>query len=191
MTQPFSVAVYCSSSNHIHEEYFETATALGKALAERKWRLVYGAGSIGLMGAVARGVHAGGGQVYGVIPHALNKLEITYKACDELVRVETMRQRKMLMEENAHAFIALPGGFGTVEEIVEILVLKQLRYIDRPIVLLNTRNYWTPLIAFFEQMIEQRFVKNIHRHLYKVVDTVEDGLAYIANYYPTEELSPA
>lgn len=183
----FSVAVYCSSNDHIHTEYFELATALGKALAKRKWRLVYGAASVGLMGAVARGVHAGGGQVYGVIPHALSELEITYKACDELVRVETMRQRKMLMEENADAFIALPGGFGTVEEMVEILVLKQLRYIDRPLVLLNTRNYWTPLVAFFEQMIEQGFAKPTGRQLYKLVDTVEEALTYITNYSPIEE----
>ena len=189
MAQPFSVTVYCSSSNRIHPDYFEVATALGKALAERKWRLVFGAGTVGLMGAVARGVHAEGGRVFGVIPHALDKVEITYKACDELVRVETMRQRKALMEENSDAFIALPGGFGTLEEIVEVLVLKQLGYIDRPIVFINTRNYWTPLVVLLEQMIEEGFVKPSNRHLYKVVETVEEALGYIGNYYPEEEVT--
>jgi uncharacterized protein (TIGR00730 family) len=122
-----------------------------------------------------------------VIPHALHKLEVSYKACDELVVVNTMRERKALMEENADAFIALPGGFGTLEEIIEILVLKQLHYLDRPVVFLNTNGYWNPLIVLFEQMIEERFVKPTNRHLFKVVETAEDALAYIGNYYQEEE----
>lgn len=187
MGKIFSVAVYCSSSNVIDGAHFEAASALGKALAGRGWRLVFGAGTVGLMGAVARGVHTEGGQVYGVIPHALDRLEVTYKACDELVLVETMRERKALMEQNADAFIALPGGFGTLEEIIEILVLKQLHYLDRPIVFLNTNNYWNPLIVLFERMIGERFVKPTNRHLFKVVETVEDALAYIGNYYQEEE----
>ena len=189
MARPFSVAVYCSSSNRIHESYFEVATALGEALAQRKWRLVFGAGSVGLMGAVARGVHAQGGRMFGVIPYALDQLEVTYKACDELILVETMRERKALMEHNADAFIALPGGIGTLEEIVEVLVLKQLQYIDRPIVLLNTNNYWASLITLFEQMLKERFMRPTHNNLYKVVDTVEDALDYIGNYYPSKNMA--
>lgn len=184
--RPFSVAVYCSASNNLEQAYFDAATQLGKALAERQWRLVFGAGSVGLMGALARAVHANGGKMYGVIPFALDELEVSYEATDELVKVATMRQRKALMEENADAFIALPGGFGTLEEVIEILVLKQLRYLERPIVFLNINSYWTPLIALFEQMMRQGFVKPTHRHLYKVVDTIEEALAYIANYYPSE-----
>ena len=189
MARPFSVTVYCSSSNHVDETYFEVATALGKALAQREWRLVFGAGSVGLMGAVARGVHAQGGHIYGVIPHALDRLEVTYKACDELVLVETMRERKALMEENADAFIALPGGIGTLEEIIEVLVLKQLGYIDRPIVLLNTNGYWASLITLFQEMMEQRFVRPSYHSLYKVVETVEDALDYIGNYYPSKNIA--
>ncbi|MGB0388793.1 MAG: TIGR00730 family Rossman fold protein [Ardenticatenaceae bacterium] len=185
MVRPFSVAVYCSSSNRVDEEYFEVATALGRALGERKWRLVFGAGTVGLMGAVARGAHAEGGEIFGVITHLLDEWEVTYEACDQLLRVETMRQRKALMEQNSDVFIALPGGIGTLEEIIEVLVLKQLGYLDRPIVFLNTRNYWAPLIALFEEMIEQRFVSPSHRERYKVVDTVEEALAYIATYHPS------
>ena len=189
MARPFSVAVYCSASNHVDETYFEVATALGEALAQRQWRLVFGAGSVGLMGAVARGVHAQGGRIFGVIPYALDELEVTYKACDELVLVETMRERKALMEHNADAFIALPGGIGTLEEIIEVLVLKQLDYIDRPIVLLNTNGYWASLIALFDEMIKQRFVRAGHNSLYKVVETVEDALDYIGNYYPSKNMA--
>jgi cytokinin riboside 5'-monophosphate phosphoribohydrolase len=186
MTRPFSVAVYCSSSDAVDRAYFEAAEALGLGLAARGWRLVYGAGRVGLMGAVAEATHKGNGKVYGVIPHALDRVELTYEACDELLRVETMRQRKALMEENSDGYIALPGGLGTLEEVIEIIVLKQLKYIDRPIVLLNTLDYWLPLIALFDEMIEQRFLTLTNPHLYKVVETVEEALDYIATYYPTE-----
>ena len=158
MRRPFSVAVYCSSSDDIDRRYFQDAEALGAALAEQGWRLVYGAGSVGLMGAVARATHAAGGRIYGVIPHALDRRELTYQ-CDELLRVETMRERKALMEENADAFIALPGGFGTFEEILEIIVL-------------------------FEETIRQHFARPTNRNLYKVVETPDEAIAYIANYYP-------
>lgn len=187
MARPFGVAVYCSSSNLVSAAFFEAAEAVGASLAARGWRLVYGAGSVGLMGAVARAVHAGSGQVMGVIPHALDRMEVTYEACDELHRVATMRERKALMEANADGFLTLPGGLGTVEEIVEILVLKQLGYLDRPVVFLNVGGFWNPLIAMFEEMIAQGFVLPTHRNLYKVVETVEDALDYIATYYPVEE----
>lgn len=187
MARPFGVAVYCSASNGLEQIYVEAAERVGEALAQRGWRLVYGAGSVGLMGSVARATHAHGGQVYGVIPHVLDQREITYEGCDELVRVETMRQRKALMEENADAFLALPGGFGTLEEVIEILVLKQLRYLDRPVVFLNTAGYWNPLIVLFEEMIRLGFVQPANAHLYKVVERVEDALDYIANYYPARE----
>jgi hypothetical protein len=192
MTRPFSVAVYCSSSDDIDRRYFQDAEALGTALAEQGWRLVYGAGSVGLMGAVARATHAAGGKVYGVIPHALDRREVTYE-CDELLRVETMRERKALMEENADAFIALPGGFGTFEEILEVIVLKQLGYHDRSIVFVNTLNYWNPLIALFEETIRQHFARPTNRNLYKVVETPHEAIAYIANYYPqpAPDLEPA
>ncbi|MDQ4077567.1 MAG: TIGR00730 family Rossman fold protein [Chloroflexota bacterium] len=190
MTRPFSVAVYCSASDRVDRAYFEVATELGAAMGTRGWRLVYGAGSVGLMGAVARATHAAGGQVLGVIPHALDRLEVTFEECTELIRVETMRQRKALMEENSDAFIALPGGFGTLEEIIEIIVLKQLHYIDRPIVFLDVLGYWQPLLALFDEMIEQRFATPTHANLYKSVATPQEALDYIGNYYPTEAEAP-
>jgi uncharacterized protein (TIGR00730 family) len=184
MTRPFSVTVYCSSSNTVADGYFEMATALGTAIAERGWRLVYGAGSIGLMGAVARAVHAKGGKVYGVIPHALDTVEITYPESDELVKVATMRERKALLESEGDGYIVLPGGFGTLEEVAEIIVQKQLGYMDRPIVFLNVSNFWSPLLEFFENLIAQQFVKPQNRHLYHVTESAQDALDYIGNYYP-------
>jgi uncharacterized protein (TIGR00730 family) len=184
MTKPFSVTVYCSSSNTVDDVYFQCAKEVGTALAERGWRLVYGAGSVGLMGAVARAVHANGGTVYGVIPHALDSLEVTYEASDELVRVATMRERKALLESEGDGYLVLPGGFGTLEEVAEIIVLKQLGYIDRPIVFLNINNFWSPLLEFFSNLIEQQFVKPQNRHLYHVADNAADALDTIGNYYP-------
>lgn len=190
MTTLTSVTVYCASSSTVDEVYFAGATAVGAALAARGWRLVYGAGSIGLMGAVARAVHAHGGTVYGVIPYALDTLEITYEACDELVKVATMRERKALLESNGDGYLVLPGGFGTFEEVAEVIVLKQLGYIDRPIVFFNINGFWSPLLEFFDNMMSQQFAKPTSRHLYHVTDNVEDALDYIGNYYakPTEPL---
>lgn len=136
------------------------------------------------MGAVARAVHANGGMVYGVIPHALDTLEVTYHESNELVRVATMRERKALLESEGDGYIVLPGGFGTLEEVAEIIVLKQLGYIDRPVVFLNINNFWTPLLEFFSNLIEQQFVKAENRHLYYVADNPADALDYIGNYYP-------
>ena len=184
MIRPFSVTVYCSSSNAVAKEYFAVAAGLGTAIAERRWRLVYGAGSIGLMGAVARAVHAGGGTVYGVIPHSLDSREVTYHASDELVKVDTMRERKALLESEGDGYIVLPGGFGTLEEVAEIIVQKQLGYMDRPLVFLNVNNFWSPLLEFFDILVEQQFVKPLNRHLYHVTESAQDALDYIGNYYP-------
>jgi uncharacterized protein (TIGR00730 family) len=186
MAHPFSITVYCSSSNNVDAAYFQLAEEVGAALARRGWRLVYGAGSVGLMGAVARAVHAAGGTVYGVIPHALDRHEITYHASDELVRVETMRERKALLESEGDGYLVLPGGFGTLEEVSEVIVLKQLGYIDRPIVFLNGNGFWSPLLEFFASLVEQNFVKPENRHLFHVADNAVDALDYIGNYYPKD-----
>lgn len=184
MQSTFSVAVYCSASDRIDPAFRHPAAEVGRQIAEQGWRLVFGAGGVGLMGVVARAAHEAGGRVMGVIPHALDGREQTYEAADELIRVETMRQRKALMEENADAYIALPGGFGTLEEIVEVLVLKQLRYMDRPVVFVDIDGYWQPLMLFFERMIELRFATPAHRNLYRVVDSAAAAIEYIGNYYP-------
>lgn len=170
------LCVYCASSNHIDERYFALARALGEAIGRRAWTLVYGGGSVGLMGALAKAVQAAGGTVVGVIPQALLDREVGYLEADELIVTVTMRERKRLMDERAEAFVALPGGFGTLEELLEIMTLRQLGYHDKPIVIVNAGGYFDPLLAQFERIFAERFTHDRYRDLYTVVDTVEEAL---------------
>lgn len=174
-----NVCVYCASSNAIPSRYFETAQALGEGLARRGWPLVYGGGSVGLMGAVAVAVHAAGGTVIGVIPQALLDREVGYLQADELIVTMTLRERKQLMDDTAHAFVALPGGFGTLEELLEIITLKQLGYHAKPIVIVDVDGYFEPLLAQFERIFAEGFTHDRHRGLYSVVASVNDALALL------------
>jgi len=152
-----SVCVYCSSSNTIDDVYPSVAEALGRGLADRGHRLVYGGGNVGLMGVLARTAHKAGASVTGVIPEKLQDREgIAYDA-DDLIVTDTMRERKRIMYQEADAFIALPGGFGTLEEFMEVLTLKQLGYHDYPIVLLNADGFFDTLLSFFEELQEGNF----------------------------------
>jgi cytokinin riboside 5'-monophosphate phosphoribohydrolase len=181
-----SVCVYCSSSDAVPEAYFDAARAFGAALAQRGRALVYGGGNIGLMGTLARSVHEHGGKVIGVIPEALRELELAYKGADELIVTANLRERKAAMESRAEAFVALPGGYGTLEEVVEILTLKQLHYHAKPIVIVNTADFYRPLLTMFEQLYAQKFAKPETRMLYHVADDAADALAYIDDYEPVK-----
>lgn len=139
------VCVFCASSEAVAPHLRAVAAELGRSIAARGWRLVYGGGDIGLMGEVARAALAGGAHVTGVMPHLLVSREIELREATELIRVDTMRQRKQAMDERADAFVVLPGGIGTLEELLEILVAKQLGFHDRPIVLLDSDGFWAPL----------------------------------------------
>lgn len=170
-----TVTVYCSSSDRIDPEYFEAAEVVGQTLAHHGVRLVFGGGAVGLMGALARAVHAKNGHVTGVIPHALKKIEgIAYAASDELVLTDTMRARKGIMYDRANAFLVLPGGYGTLEEFLEVVTLKQLGYHDRRIVLLNTAGYFDSLIGFFAEMDEAGFVRPREEPLFSVISDPTD-----------------
>jgi hypothetical protein len=190
MPEFHSICVFCSSSDALADPYRDAAEALGVLLGKRRCRLVFGAGGVGLMGIVARAVHAHGGEVVGVIPHALNQLGITYETADELIVTEDMRERKAEMDRRSDAFIALPGGFGTLEEIVEHLTLKQLGYHPKPVVLVNTLGYYDPLMAFFDHMINERFAKAEHREVFHVVGDVEEALVFLDAYEYPEAPSP-
>lgn len=176
------VCVYCSSSAQVGETYVQAARRLGEELALRGHELVYGGGDVGLMGIVARAVHARGGRVTGIIPEALTRHDIVYREADELIITETMAQRKGLMLERAEAFVALPGGFGTLEELSETLTLKQLGYLDAALVLLNTAGFYDRLADYFEQLIALAFVRPDHRTLYHLADDVPAALDYIESY---------
>ena len=179
-----SVCVYSSSSDAVAPQFVEAAEALGSALARRRVTLVFGGGRVGLMGVVARAVHQHGGQVIGVIPDFMRSREIAYEEADELIVTKTMRERKAIMEERSDAFVTLPGGFGTLEEILEIITLKQLETHSKPVVLLNTRGFFDPLLAMFEQLYRERFTKEHYRGHYHVAAEPEAALHHLENYQP-------
>ncbi len=178
------ICVYSSSSSTIDPIYFEIATELGREIAAKKNTLLFGGGMLGLMGATATAVHKHGGKVIGVIPEALNQKGVVYETCDELIVTMEMRERKSIMDARSDAFIALPGGYGTLEELLEIITLKQLKYHNRPIVILNGNNYYAPLLKQFEEIIDLNFAKPECAMLYHVTSDVADALDYIDNYVP-------
>lgn len=184
MTDRRVICVYCSSSDAVAPVYFDAARELGCALADRGHTLVYGGGRRGLMGEVARAVHEAGGRVVGVIPEAL--MAQHYKQADETVVTGDMRERKAVMESRADAFIALPGGFGTLEEVLEILTLKQLRFHNKPIVLANIEGYYAHLAEMFEHLYAHHFSKPDYRVLYHVAPSIDDVLTYIETYTPPD-----
>jgi len=180
-----TVCVYCSSSNAVAPEYFDAAREVGALLAAKGWRLVYGGGNIGLMGALARAVHEGGGTVIGVIPEALRDLELAYTEADELIVTKDLRERKATMESYADAFVALPGGYGTLEETIEVLTLKQLRFHDKPLVFVNAAGYYSHLRDFFEHMYAHHFAAPASRRLYRFVDRPGEVVDCLEDWDPT------
>jgi uncharacterized protein (TIGR00730 family) len=179
-----AVTVYCSSSSAIPKPYFDAGAALGRAIAENKWKLVYGGNSVGLMGHLADACRSAGGQVVGITPQLFVDKKVADHKCDELVVCTTMRQRKGMMEDRGDAFIAMPGGLGTFEEVFEIIVGKQLRYHTKPVALLNTSGYFAPLLAMIEHGIEQRFIKPSARDLYFVSEDVGAIVEHFRTYVP-------
>jgi len=174
-----SICVYCGSSEDIDPALRQSAKDLGRLIARHGDQLVYGGGSVGLMGDVARAVHAHGGRVVGVIPESLTTAEIAYHHADELIVTKTMRERKQIMDDRADAFVVLPGGFGTLEELAEILVLKILGYTDRPLIIVNPDGFYDPLIELFNHFVEHKFAKPKHLAMVSFVDAVEDVYALI------------
>jgi uncharacterized protein (TIGR00730 family) len=153
-----AITVYCSSSTTLDPDFHQPAVEVGRELARRGIALVYGGGSVGLMGEIARACREAGGCVIGVITRRLVEMEKADPACDELLVVETMRERKRLLEARGDAFLILPGGIGTYEEFFEILVGRHLGEHDKPIGVVNSHGYYNPLIALIEHVIEHRFI---------------------------------
>ena len=169
-----SLCVYCSSSDRLDPKYYAAATQVGAGIARRQWTLVYGGGKTGLMGAVARGVKSGAGRVVGVIPEFMKVRELAYDEADELVTVVTLRERKLLMEARADAFVTLPGGFGTLEEIMEILTLRQLDVVKKPCVFFNQDGFYDDLLRLFDRMLRDKFFKPSNLQLFRVATTVPE-----------------
>lgn len=177
-----SLCVYCASSDRIDPKYTAVAEQVGREVARQGWALVYGGGRTGSMGAVARGAKAGGGKVVGVIPEFMKVRELEFTEADELVSVLTMRERKMMMETRADAFLALPGGWGTLEEILEILTLAHLEVLHKPVVLLNQDGYWDDLLRLFERIVAERFMHATIRGKYAVARDVAEVFPLITGW---------
>lgn len=178
------MTVYCSSSDALEESYYEAAQELGATLVQHRYDLVFGGSNVGLMGTLAHAVHSSGGKVTGVIPEFIRNKGIAYDASDELIVTKDLRERKKIMENMADAFIALPGGFGTLEEILEVLTLKQLQVHTKPVILLNVNGFYDPLIAFFEFISERRFARKDHREMYFAADSCESAFEFLNAYKP-------
>jgi len=180
------VCVYCGSATGGRPEYSDAARALGKALAARGLGLVFGGGRIGMMGVLARTVLAQGGEAIGVIPRALHEMELALEEVTDLRVVKDMHERKATMADLADAFIALPGGFGTIEELFEILTWAQLAIHAKPVGVLNVEGYFDPLMRFVEHATTEGFLDAAHRDLLMVDERADGLLAKLTDYKPPQ-----
>jgi uncharacterized protein (TIGR00730 family) len=171
-----NVAVFCASADGADPVYRAAAVELGRALAKRRIGIVYGGAKVGLMRAVAEAALAHGGHVVGVIPNVLVDLEVAHQGLTELHVTETMHTRKALIGERSDAFIALPGGFGTLEELFEVLTWQTLKIHSKPVLLLNTNGFYDQLLAFLDYCVEQGMLGRQKREIVLVADTVDEVL---------------
>jgi uncharacterized protein (TIGR00730 family) len=178
--QTLRVCVFCGSSVGSDEAYFRAAKELGAEIAAAGWGLVYGGTSIGLMGATADAALAAGAEVIGVLPQALQDREIARTGLTRLHLVGSMHERKALMASLADAFVALPGGYGTLDEFFEVVTWAQLRIHRKPCVLINTAGYYDPLMRFLDHAIRQGFVKEQNRHLIGLTQDAKHALELVA-----------
>ncbi|MBD5402584.1 TIGR00730 family Rossman fold protein [bacterium] len=177
-----NICVFASSSNYLEEIYYQDAKELGQLLGQNGYNIVYGGSTLGMMWACASEVQQNGGKVYGVMPKRLVDMGCRTDNCDEFYLAEGMRDRKAKMDEISEGVIALAGGFGTLEELSEMIVQKQLGYNKKPIVILNTNGFYDKLFEFFEVIIEENFANKISRDLYYIAKTPQDAIDYLNNY---------
>jgi uncharacterized protein (TIGR00730 family) len=179
------LCVFCGSAPGSQPEYLEAARELGQAMAANKIELVYGGGRVGLMGAVADAVMASGGKVFGIIPERLAAQEIAHNGLTELKIVKSMHERKAIMAEMSDGFVAMPGGFGTIEEYCEVLTWSQLGFQKKACGLLNTLGFFDNLIRLFDDMTSKGFVMPVHRELVLVSQDPKDIINQVSNYKHT------
>jgi uncharacterized protein (TIGR00730 family) len=172
-----AVTVYCSSSTTLDLVFYAAGKALGSAIAREGWDLVYGGNHVGLMATLADAARLAGGRVIGVTPQLFVDKGVGDDKCDELIITENLRDRKAMLETRGDAFVALPGGLGTFEEIFDIVVHRQLGYHKKPVILLNIAGYYDPLIQMIQDGVEKHFIKIESRRLFVVAPTVESAIA--------------
>lgn len=177
-----SICVFCGSSFGTRAAYAETALETGRLIAEQGYRLVYGGAKVGLMGTVADGALKAGGEVIGVLPRALEEKELAHEGLNELHLVSSMHERKALMADLSDAFIALPGGAGTLEEIFEVWTWGQLGYHRKPCGFLNVEGYYDQLIAFLDHQTREAFTKQAMREMVQIAETPQALLDQFKDY---------
>jgi uncharacterized protein (TIGR00730 family) len=176
------ICIYCSSSDVLNPKYYTTATELAEKLAQRKHTLVYGGAKVGIMGTLANVMIQQKAHVIGIIPKVIEQKEIAHKGINELIITETMQERKKMLQDISDAFITLPGGFGTLEELSETLTAKQLDFYDKPVVIFNQDGFYTPLIQMFENYFRCNFARADYSQLYLITDSIDEALNYIEKY---------
>ena len=194
-----SVCIYCSSSTRIDTVYTEAARQLGTILGKRNLHVINGAGSIGLMRVISDAALKAGGTVTGVIPRFMVKNGWGYSELTKIIEVETMHERKQTMADLSDAVIAMPGGYGTLEELLEIITWKQLGLYRKPVVILNTNHYFDPLLTMFRQAVDENFIHPQHALIWKVAGTPEEAadlifekemVGYLSKIHATSSLIP-
>ena len=182
-----NICVFASSSDNLDEVFYQDAAKLGELMGRNNMNIVYGGSRLGMMYACASAVRANGGSIIGVMPQRLYDLGYgNSDDCSEFIITTGMRERKAKMDEISDGVVALAGGFGTLEEISEMIVQKQLGYNNKPIVLLNTNGFYNNLVKFFDSIIEQKFAKTETKNLFFVAQTPEDAVNHILNYNSCE-----
>jgi uncharacterized protein (TIGR00730 family) len=176
-----SVCIYCASSSNIDKVYFEAANRLAEILVDNNIKVIFGGGAVGLMGSVADTVLRLGGDITGIMPNFMKEIELQHKGVKDYMFVGGMHERKKKFLELSDALITLPGGCGTFEELMEAITLKRLGIINKPIIILNTKNYYEPLIQMLRNSIQEGFLKEDHNDLWSVVDLPEEILPAIKN----------
>ncbi len=179
-----NICVFCGSSPGFSKSYSGNARQLGNVIVSEQFSLVYGGGSVGLMGILADTVLAGGGEVTGVIPHFLVEKEVDHKGITKMITVDSMHERKQKMAELSDAFIAMPGGFGTFEELFEILTWSQLGLLEKPVGLLNVDGFYDELVLMLDKMVKEGFLKNENREMLLIDATPAGIIQKIKDYEP-------
>ena len=181
-----NICVYASASKHLDKKYYDIAERTGILLAEAGYDLVFGGGTVGLMGSCARGFHSRGKKVTSVIPEYLKLPGVYYEESDEYYVTENLRKRKHIMEDLSEGFVILPGGFGTYEELMEIMTLKQLGQHNKPIVVINCFGFFDKLKEIFWQLVEERFTEERYLELCCFASNEEEAVKYVLEYSPKE-----
>ncbi|MCD7779613.1 MAG: TIGR00730 family Rossman fold protein [Candidatus Gastranaerophilales bacterium] len=181
-----TICVYCSSSNNLPEKFYKFGKTLGAQIGEEGYNMVYGGTTVGMMGVIADNALKNGAEVIGVIPERIASFGLKHPALAKVIITKDMRERKAAMEKYSDVFVAAPGGFGTFEEIFEILVAKQLGYHNKPVIFLNYDNYYSNMFKMFADVYSNGFAKAEMKSLYFIANNLDDMFDYIKTYTPKE-----